>query len=148
MAKSFKLNFGTRFGNAMLGTMLKVGLPVGPMSLLTVKGRKSGKEYSTPVTPVEQNGTRWLVAPYGEVNWVRNIRASGSARLSRGRRTETITVAEAGTAEAAPILKEYLTKVPIVRPYFDVTLESSLQDFESEAPRHPVFRVVSAKTEA
>jgi deazaflavin-dependent oxidoreductase (nitroreductase family) len=148
MAKSFKLNFGMRFGNTLLGSLLKLGLPVGPMFLLSVRGRKSGKEYTTPVTPVEQNGSRWLVSPYGEVNWVRNIRAAGTARLTRSRRTETITVAEASAAEAAPVLKEYLTKASIVRPYFDVAPEASLQDFEAEAPSHPVFRVVSSKTGA
>ena len=148
MAKSFKLNTGTRIGNLFLGSLLKLGLPVGPMWLLTVRGRKSGKEYTTPVTPVELDGTRWLVSPYGEVNWVRNIRVAGGARLTRSRRSEAITVTEVSSTEAAPILKQYLTKLPIVKDYFDVTADSSLQDFEAEAPKHPVFRVVSAKTGA
>lgn len=97
---------------------------------------------STPVTLVEERGLRWLVAPYGEVAWVRNARAAGEIILSRGRRAETVTVFELPPEEAAPVLKSYISRVPITRPYFDVTPASDLAAFAAEAPRHPVFRIV------
>ncbi|HET7088027.1 MAG TPA: nitroreductase family deazaflavin-dependent oxidoreductase [Anaerolineae bacterium] len=145
MAKNYQLTPITRLGNVVIGALLRAGLPLGSMALLSVRGRKSGKMHTTPVNLVEQNGTRWLVAPYGVVNWVHNIRAAGEAQLTQGRRTQTVTVAEVGPAEAAPILKAYLQKVPLVRSYFDVTPDASLAEFEREVPCHPVFRIIGAR---
>jgi hypothetical protein len=93
---------------------------------------------------VENDGQRWLVAPYGEVGWVKNARAACEVILTRGRRSETVKVVELPADEAAPVLKQYLTHIPVVRPFFDVTPRSSLQDFAAEAPRHPVFRIQRA----
>ena len=95
------------------------------------------------MTLVEQLPRRWLVAPYGEVGWVRNARAAGSVTLERGRRTETLRLVELGPRDAARILQRYLREVPITRPYFDVRPESSLDDFAAEAPRHPVFELLA-----
>jgi deazaflavin-dependent oxidoreductase (nitroreductase family) len=110
--------------------------------LLTVPGRKSRKRYSTPVTLVEENGERWLVASYGEVGWVKNARAAGQVTLERGRRSEAVGIAELSPDEAAPVLKKYLSRLPVVRPFFDVTAKSQIADIVAEAPRHPVFRTV------
>jgi len=142
VAAKYRRGLARRAINALLSMLLPVGL--GPRStyLLTVTGRRSGAPRSTPVTLVEEGGSRWLVAPYGEVAWVRNLRAAGKARLARGARTEAIVVREINADEAAPVLKMYVTRVPITRPYFDVTLESDLGAFRTEAPRHPVFAIV------
>jgi deazaflavin-dependent oxidoreductase (nitroreductase family) len=109
--------------------------------LLTVPGRKSGQTYSTPVTLVEENGRRWLVAPYGEVSWVRNARAAGQVTLNRGRRSETVALVALPPDDAAPVLKRYLAQIAVVRPFFDVNPQSDLHEFAAEAPRHPVFRI-------
>jgi deazaflavin-dependent oxidoreductase (nitroreductase family) len=106
-----------------------------------VPGRRTGKPYSTPVTLVEENGERWLVAPYGEVSWVKNARAAGKVTLRRGSRSETVRIIELAPLEAAPVLKKYVTRVPVVRPFFDVTPQSDIKYFIAEAPRHPVFRI-------
>jgi hypothetical protein len=98
--------------------------------------------HATPVTLVEEGQERWLVAPYGEVGWVRNARAAGAVTLTRGRRLEIVAIRELGPTEAAPVLKRYVTSVPITRPFFDVTPESHLGAFEAEAARHPVFRLL------
>jgi deazaflavin-dependent oxidoreductase (nitroreductase family) len=123
--------------------LLKLGLMPGPTYLLTVPGRRTGRPLSTPVTLVEQGAARWLVAPYGDVAWVRSARAAGQITLSRGRRSETVPIRELGPAEAAPVLQRYITRVPITRPYFDARPDSPLSDFISEAPRHPVFALGS-----
>ncbi len=107
--------------------------------LLTVRGRKTGKEYSAPVTLIERSGKRYLVAPYGEMNWVRNARAAGRVTLARGKRSETLSIAQVSPEESAPVLKEYLAVEPITGPYFDARLDSPLEAFVAEAPRHPVF---------
>jgi deazaflavin-dependent oxidoreductase (nitroreductase family) len=142
MALEYRFGLARRALNALVRMLLPLGL--GPRStyLLTVAGRRSGRPRTTPVTLVEEGGRRWLVAPYGDVAWVRNLRAAGRATLSRGRRTEAIAVREITAEEAAPVLKWYVTRVPITRPYFDVRPESDLAAFRAEAPRHPVFAIV------
>ena len=143
MAKTLQMNFADRIGDTLITALVHSGVKVGTTSLLTVRGRKSGQPHTVPVVLVEQEGERWLVAPYGVVQWVRNIRAAGTAILSRGRRSERITVTELEAREAAPVLKQYLSQVRVVRPYFDVTKDAPLEAFEQEAPQHPVFRITT-----
>jgi len=135
-----------RIGSTVLTALLRAGVPLGSLTLLSVRGRKSGKISTTPVALVERDGTRFLVAAFGEVGWVRNLRAAGRAQLTRGRCSEAIGVVELEARDAAPILKQFLTSyqmVPFLPPYFDVTSQSLLADFEREAVHHPVFRIVS-----
>ena len=145
MAKTLQINFADRIGDALFMALLRAGVKIGTMSLLTVRGRKSGQPHTVPVLLVEQDGHRWLVAPYGVVQWVRNIRAAGMATLTRGRRSEVISVTELPAQEAAPILKQYLLKATAARPYFDATKDSPLESFEREAPRHPVFQITTVE---
>jgi steroid delta-isomerase-like uncharacterized protein/deazaflavin-dependent oxidoreductase (nitroreductase family) len=136
---------GLRVVSTIITTLLRLGLPIGPAVLLSVRGRTSGKIYTIPVELVENSGTSFLVAAFGEVNWVRNLRAAGQAQLTRRRRTEAIGVVELGAREAAPILKQFLResqRVSFIKPYFHVTPHSSLAEFEQEALYHPVFRIV------
>jgi deazaflavin-dependent oxidoreductase (nitroreductase family) len=142
MARTYRLGPWRRAVNVLVRTLLVIGLGPPRTYLLTVRGRRSGRLYSTPVTLVEKKGLRWLVAPYGEVAWVGNARAAGEVTLRRGRRVETVVIFELPPEEAAPVLKWYVTQVPITRPYFDVTPASDLAAFAAEAPRHPVFRIV------
>ena len=125
--------------------LLRAGVKIGRMSLLTVRGRKSGQPRTTPVWLAEYDGHRFLVSTYGQTNWVRNLRAAGEAILTRGRRSERIAVVEVGAKEAAPVLRYFVSTVPaVVRPSFDVTPASPLSTFEQEVARHPVFRVTPA----
>jgi deazaflavin-dependent oxidoreductase (nitroreductase family) len=144
VAAYYRVGAARRLVHRLVRLLLWLGL--GPRStyLLTVRGRKSGKLYSTPVTLAEDGADRWLVAPYGEVGWVRNARAAGEVMLCRGRRRQTVKIVELGPEASAPMLKRYVTRVPITRPFFDVTTESDLAAFAAEAHRHPVFRVVGA----
>ncbi|HEV3350122.1 MAG TPA: nitroreductase family deazaflavin-dependent oxidoreductase [Methylomirabilota bacterium] len=143
MAATYRLTPARRAANRVVRLLLTLGLMPGPTYLLTVPGRRTGRPLSTPVTLVEEGGQRWLVAPYGEVPWVRNARAAGRVTLTRGRRAETVSLRALGAAEAAPVLRRYVTRVPITRPYFDVTPDSPLTAFEAEAARHPVFALTS-----
>ena len=96
---------------------------------------------------VEREGKRWLVAPYGAVQWVRNIRAAGTATLTRGRHSEAITVTELSGRDAAPILKQYLAvqHATDVHASFDATKDSPLEAFEREVGRHPVFKITAVE---
>lgn len=142
MASSYRLGPTRRAINALVRCLLWVGVAPARTYLLTVVGHRSGARRSTPVTLVEGERGRFLVAPYGTVGWVRNVRAAGGVTLNRGRHRERARAVEIGAAEAAPVLRRYLTDVPITRPFFDVTPASSLAAFEAEAPRHPVFQLL------
>ena len=112
--------------------------------MLTVRGRRSGRPYSTPVQLIQEGGGRWLVAPYGEVAWVRNARAAGEVTLRRAGRTERLRISELAPAEAAPVLREYVRRVALVRKYFDASPASDVDAFAAEAHRHPVFALERA----
>jgi deazaflavin-dependent oxidoreductase (nitroreductase family) len=143
MAQTYRLSPGRRAVNRVVRLLIRLGLMPGPTYLLTVPGRRTGRPLSTPVTLVEDAGARWLVAPYGDVGWVRNARAAGQVTLSRGGRAETLAIRELSAAEAAPLLQRYVTRVPITRPFFDAKPDSPVAAFEAEAPRHPVFQLGS-----
>ena len=128
--------------NALVRPLAKAGLTGPRTHLLTVPGRTSGKRWSTPVSIVRLGGERWLVAPYGDRNWVKNARAAGWVELQRGRRRERLGVEELAPADAVPVLQEYLRSGRVTRRFFAVTLESSAEEWLADAPRHPVFRLV------
>jgi deazaflavin-dependent oxidoreductase (nitroreductase family) len=92
MAKEYRLSLGTRLVNVAFRLMTRLGLGASYRHILTVRGRKSGRLYSTPVDVIEAGGHRWLVAGYGPANWVRNARAAGEVSLCRGKHSETFRV--------------------------------------------------------
>ena len=142
MSKTYKVTGQVKFINKIMRTFVGWGIGPKQMYILIVKGRKSGKLYSTPVSVVEQDGHRWLVAPYGDVGWVRNARAANEVSLKRGKKIETFQIEEVDAEVAAPVLKAYIAKEAITRPYFDAQPDSPLDAFVAEADRHPVFRLV------
>jgi hypothetical protein len=91
------------------------------------------------VSIVRKGGKRWLVAPYGDRNWVKNARAAGWVELQRGRRRERLTVEELSAEDAVPILREYYGRAHVTRPFFDVSLSSPDDAWLADAPRHAVF---------
>ena len=134
--------------NPLILRLLRIGVPIGPMTLLTVRGRASGQPRTTPVGLFEHDGHRWLLATFGETNWTRNLRAAGEGILGRGRHQEVV-VAVALTADTAgPVLKEVLgprLKSPLqaafLRRFYALTADSLTTDFIHEAQRHPVFEL-------
>jgi len=94
-----------------------------------------------PVVPVEHDGRRWLVAPYGPVSWVHNARAAGRVSLTRRRDTQEYAICEVSPEEAGPILRRYIRTAPATRRYFQATTDSAAEDFVAEAACHPVFEL-------
>ena len=148
MSKQYQVNSMVRFANRFMIRLNRWGIAAPNSYVLTVRGRKTGKTYSVPVLLVEEHRQRWLVSPYGEVSWVRNARAAREVTLSRKGRSEVLKIHEASPQESAPILKQYITRESIVRPYFDVQPDSPLEAFVAEAPRHPVFQLMTGVTQA
>lgn len=141
MTKTYRVNAATRIINGAFGLMTRLGLGERYRHNLAVGGRKTGRVYSTPVDVIEHEGARYLVAAYGVVNWVRNVRASGEAALSRGRQRETVKVTEVIGRGAVPVLRRYFEQVPVTRDYFGFGASSSDDDVLRGLANHPVFRV-------
>src|SRR5262245_26546360 len=113
-----------RVWNRIALALISMGLGAARWRVLTVRGRKTGREYRTPVSLVTLDGGDWLVSPYGRTGWAANALAVGQVRLRRGGSERAYRVREVEAAKAAPVLRIYLEREPITRPYFDVTLES------------------------
>jgi deazaflavin-dependent oxidoreductase (nitroreductase family) len=139
-------------GTWIIKRLLRAGTPMGPMILLTVRGRTTGQPRTTPVDLLERDDRRWLVATHGGANsnWVRNLRAAGEGILTHGRRREAVTAVELSPEAAGPVLKEVLgprlaspMRGFVLRRTLDVVPDASLDDFIDEARRHPVFELRS-----
>jgi deazaflavin-dependent oxidoreductase (nitroreductase family) len=141
--KEFRETRLHRLGNILIAPLARLGVAGKRTHILTVRGRRTGRPHSTPVQLVFHGGQRWLVSPYGERQWVQNARAAGAVDLTRALRTEHVRIEEVDPQTAAPVLREYLRTTPVQKPPFDTRAHSSLEQFAAEAPRHPVFRIVT-----
>jgi deazaflavin-dependent oxidoreductase (nitroreductase family) len=156
MPKPYRVGLFVRSNNAVMRSLVRAGVRIGTFAVLTVPGRKTGRPVNVPLVVFRHGGDRYLVASYGIVNWVRNIRAAeGRAELRRGHTSEKISAIELPPEQAGPILQFSLQNGPpgiprpIVRifrrffvlPYLDVDMTSSGTDFVKSAHNHPVFRV-------
>ena len=96
--------------NKVFMVMLRLGVPISraesPM-VLTVPGRKTGKPRSTPVTPMDFDGRRYVVNGYPGADWVGNVRAAGEVTLTQGRRSERVRMVELAPEDARPVLREF-----------------------------------------
>jgi deazaflavin-dependent oxidoreductase (nitroreductase family) len=134
---------GRHLENKIMSMLVRAGL-VPRSYLLTTRGRKTGLPRTNPVVPVEHDGRRWLVAPYGPVSWVYNARATGQVRLTRRRDSRDYIIREVTADEAGPVLKRYVRIAWSTRPYFRATKDSAVEAFAAEAGRHPVFELTPA----
>lgn len=141
MARTYRYSVGRKGLNAVITVFLRLGLAPRAYVLLTTLGRRTGLPRTTPLRLMTFDGQEWLVAPYGDVDWVRNARAAGEVVLSRGRTARTVEVFEVEAAESAPVLKDYVRREPVTRPFFDAKPGDPVSAFVEEADRHPVFRV-------
>ena len=114
--------------------------------LLQVRGRKSGRIYSTPVDVLDRDGKRYLVAPRGYTQWVRNAIASGTVSLKKGRRSEEFGIRLLSEDERPEILKSYLDRYKLtVQRYFPVPAGSPTEAFRPLTGDYPVFELVSRR---
>ena len=126
-----------------------VGLGVGPSHIyvLEVRGRKSGKLYSTPVDLLELDGKRYLVAPRGRTQWVRNAEVAGEVTLKKGGKRQTFRLRPIANPEKPTILKAYLdTFKREVQRYFPSRsrIASPEPVFSRSAESYPAFELLTA----
>jgi deazaflavin-dependent oxidoreductase (nitroreductase family) len=123
----------------------RLGWNLKGVRVLSVQGRTSGEWRHTPVNLLSFAGRRYLVAPRGDTQWVRNLRVSRQARLTLGRTTETVAVEEVADDEKTPILRAYLREWAWeVKSFFPGVGADSSDDVLARITfRHPVFRIVA-----
>src|SRR5438874_13457128 len=149
-ARSTRVPSWVPFFNYIAKPLLAVGVTMGPDVLITVRGRKSGLLRTTPVTIAENSGRRGMISPFGEVNWVRNLRAAGRATITVGRRKEEVTAVELGPTEAAEFIRDVLAP-PARRSRlgsrFVPSVDKIVIDHPGEgAQRRPAFELHTAET--
>jgi deazaflavin-dependent oxidoreductase (nitroreductase family) len=144
-AKSFQQPgwFTRNVFNRTIHGLMALGISIQGSRLLEVKGRKSGQWRSTPVNLLEVDGARYLVAPRGHTQWVRNMRVAKGGRLRLGRGTEDFRATEVTGDAAVPLLRAYLKKWKWeVGAFFDgVGPDSTDAQLLAIAPDHPVFKL-------
>jgi deazaflavin-dependent oxidoreductase (nitroreductase family) len=132
------------FNRAVAG-LTRLGVSVAGSRILEVRGRKSGEPRRTPVNLLTLDGTRYLVAPRGHTQWVRNLRAQGEGRLLVGRRAESFTASEIADEDKPAILRAYLErwKWEVGAFFGGVGPDSPDDELRRIAPDHPIFRISS-----
>ena len=132
-----------RVFNRAFGFLVGLGLGMKHNYLLQVRGRKSGKLYSTPIDLLEMDGKQFLVAPRGRTQWVRNAEATGEVTLKRGSFHQSYQLRTIPDSEKPQYLKAYLESFKTtVQRYFPVPAGSDVQAFASIAANYPVFELL------
>lgn len=141
--------FTTNVFNRMVAGLTRAGISVMGSRVLEVRGRTSGEWRRTPVNLLTLDGGRYLVAPRGQTQWVRNLRASGEGRLLLGRRSEPFAATELTDDEKPPLLRAYLKrwKFEVGMFFGGVGPDSPDAELRRIAPDHPVFRLGPARAE-
>ncbi|WP_067821765.1 nitroreductase family deazaflavin-dependent oxidoreductase [Nocardia inohanensis] len=130
--------------NRIFNTLPKLGISVAGSRLLAVRGRKTGEWRSTMVNVLTAaDGTRYLVAPRGHTQWVRNLRAAGAGELRLGRKVESFTATELPDADKVPVLRDYLKRWgwEVGRFFEGITKDATDAELADIAPGFPVFRI-------
>lgn len=133
-----------RVFNRLFGLLVGMGLGFSYNYLLQVRGRKSGKLYSTPINLVKRNGKQYLVAPRGRTQWVRNAEAAGEVTLKKGSMHQKYFLRPIEGAEKLEILKAYLDSFKReVQRYFPIAAGSPVESFHPFAERFPAFELLT-----
>jgi deazaflavin-dependent oxidoreductase (nitroreductase family) len=138
--------FTQRIFNPCVALLTRLGISVYGSRVLAVRGRSSGEWRTVPVNLLVHEQERYLVAPRGVTQWVRNIRASGAGELRVGRRHEPIRIAELSDDEKPAVLRAYLRrwKVEVGTFFQGVGPDAPEEDLRRIAPDYPVFHILSS----
>ena len=133
----------TRVFNKSVEALTRRGISIWGSRVLYVRGRSSGEWRTTPVNPLTHDGGRYLVAPRGHTQWVRNLRVAGGGELRVGKRVERFTATEIADAQKPDVLRAYLKRWKFeVGVFFDgVGPDASDEQLLAIAPGYPVFRI-------
>ena len=138
MAETYEATAGKRLFSSFVGVLARLG--VGNFALLTTTGRRSGRSRTVTIAPISEGGVDYLVSPYGDSAWVRNLRADPEARLRRGRSNREVRLIEQ-TGHHPDLVLRYYQREAFARRFMDVPADPTTDDFVAAASRFPVFRI-------
>jgi deazaflavin-dependent oxidoreductase (nitroreductase family) len=134
--------------NPLMRRLLRAGLPAGPNVLLTVRGRASGLPRTFPVALLQVDGRMYVQSPYGEVDWVRNLRVAGEGVLDRGGRATAVDATELDPAEGGPVLvaalapfRRHRLTARLARVFVPLAADADLAAHIDHVRSHPVFEL-------
>jgi deazaflavin-dependent oxidoreductase (nitroreductase family) len=132
--------------------LLAKGLPFGPNVLITIRGRRSGTPHTFPIALTRFGDRRFVQSPFGDVNWVHNLRAAGEATITKGDRREDVHARELTPEEAGPVLRGVLSPYlrnrilgVFTRRYFAISPDSTDAQFVDKARRQPIFELTTKR---
>ena len=139
----------TKVLNPITTTLMRLGVRPDPrMALLTIRGRKTGRDRTVPMGVFDRDGRKYIVAAFGEVNWVLNLRAAGAVTITQGKRSARYAAEQVHGEEAALVLRDCLAAYlpsplagPMLRQRMAVNADAPLDALALEARRTPVFRL-------
>jgi deazaflavin-dependent oxidoreductase (nitroreductase family) len=147
-AKSHRVPFYVPILNPLMKSFLHLGVPAGPMTLLTVRGRRTGRLHTTPVGLFKLEGRRYVFDTFGNADWVRNLRVAGEAKVGRGFRRKQVTAVQLSREEAVQVLKGILgpyvasrIRSSFLRMGYSLNRDSTMADYAREAKRHSGFEL-------
>ncbi len=130
--------------NVLIMLLTRLGISASGANALIVRGRNSAEPRSVPVSPLDHEGARYRVAPRGNTEWVRNLRAAGEGELKLGSKSEPFTAAQVSDTEKPPILRAYLENwASVTKAQFGVDENATDEELQDIAHSHPVFRITS-----
>ena len=131
--------------NPIARTLLAIGVPLGLNGLITIRGRKSGLPRTTPIAIIQVSGRRWVWSPWGEVNWVRNLRAAGEAQIAFRGRKDDVRATELDPTQRVAFFRDTLGPVartiPFGRAFIRIVDGTDLDKPEEAAEGRPVFEL-------
>jgi deazaflavin-dependent oxidoreductase (nitroreductase family) len=139
-----------RLSNRVANALLRIGIPMGPNTLVTIRGRTSGLPRSMPLAVMEMDGRRWIIGAYGDVQWTRNLRATKEADIEVGGTTVHVTATELEGAAAdhffVETLPAYVRRFSaagqlFARVFFAIVAPDIARDPARAAATHPVFEL-------
>ena len=144
----------TKLLNPITTTLMRVGVRPDPrMALLTIRGRKTGRDRTVPVGVFERAGHKYIVAAFGEVNWVLNLRAAGAVIMTHGKHSARYAAEQVQGEEAALVVRDCLEAYlpsplagPMLRQRIALSADAPIDALVVEARRTPVFRLTEITT--
>jgi len=139
--------------NPLIRRLLHIGMPMGPNALVTIRGRRSGEPRTFPAAVMDAGDRQYLVATFGETNWVRNLRVAGEGTFRRGRTGHAFRASEVPIDRAGPVLRQALEPFlrsrltsPLLGSWYGLGASSTDADYERAAVIHPIFELVVTDT--
>jgi len=134
-------NAAERLANTLIRRLAETGISIAGTRALAVRGRRTGKIRSVVINLLTVDGADYVLAPRGNTEWVRNIRAAGEVQLGPRWHRRTARVTEVSDDDKPALLHRYLQKWywQVKGHMAGLTPDSGDAELRTAAPTIPVF---------